>query len=148
MAAKAGTDYTFSFDFYLGGEAGETRWAGFSAYTASGSCEIINNGETVRNASMPFWFTLSRDNGLMYHQASESSIRYMDTKNGVIILPARDTWHNVVLELHDLSLHLIFDGEDKGEIVRYKEKPCGGIALYGSNRITYKNISIVPCDKE
>jgi hypothetical protein len=147
IGCESWTDYTFSFDFYLGGEAGETRFAGFSAYTASGQCEIISNGEVIRSADMPFWFTLSRENGLMYHQASEQSIRYMDLNNGAVILPGRDVWHHTVLELRDLSLHLIFDGEDRGEIVRYKEKPYGGIALYGSNKITYKNISIVPCDE-
>ncbi len=144
------TDYKFSFDFYLGGEKEEERYISFSAYNAvNGGADIINNGEYVaRSVHHHFEFELSRSDGLVNSSVLSGRIRYMDMKDGLRVLPELDVWHSVTLELRGLSLYMIHDGEDLGDIVRYAEKPCGGITLDGSSNICYKNISIVPVEND
>ena len=145
---KSWSNYKFSFDFYIGEDKVEPMCVEFSVFNNyTGKYSIIDNGKPIVNdVTKNFVFSLSRTDGLEYEElgAFDNNFRYMDIKGGLVVLPEIGVWHNVVLELYGLNLHLMLDGKDYGEIVRYKEKPFGGVVLSGSNNICYKNISIIP----
>ena len=126
------TDYSVSFDF-LG------EYLHMSIYSES----LITDGvpDSTDMQYQPFWFGLSSTKGLAFNTMYGRGAYWYNNH----IRFDSEVWNSAELKLNGNSLHLIFNGEDMGEIYEFEEKPQGSVAFdFGRSGGMIKNIRFSP----
>lgn len=135
-------DYSFSFDVLLDGSALK-----FESYSQSLLVDWRPEENNPKTRTQPFWWLLSGTEGLECSTVFGKGSFYYETEDGDVLLKGIDTsvWNNIELRPIENSLHLLFNGEDLGEIYEFEGERVGYAAFSGARGgCMFKNIRLLP----
>ncbi len=135
-------DYSFSFDVLLDGSALK-----FESYSQSLITDWWYHENAPEPETQPFWWLLSGTEGLECSTAFGKGSFYYETADGDVLLKGIDTsvWNHIELTPIGSSLHLLFNGEDLGEIYEFEGERIGSAAFSGGRGgCMFKNIRLMP----
>lgn len=139
-------DYSFSFDFLSKG-----TYLKFESYSQSLLADWRPEENNPETRTQPFWWLLSGAEGLECRTVFGKGSFYYETADGDVLLKGIDTsvWNNIELRPVGNSLHLLFNGEDLGEIYDFEGERVGYAAFSGARGgCMFKNIRLVPLSQE
>lgn len=135
-------DYSFSFDFLLNDDVLQ-----FEIYSQSLITDWWYHENAPEPETQPFWWLLSGTEGLECSTAFGKGSFYYETADGDVLLKGIDTsvWNHIELTPIGSSLHLLFNGEDLGEIYEFEGERIGSAAFSGAGGgCMFKNIRFLP----
>lgn len=134
-------DYSFSFDVLL-----NDSMLKFRVYDQSLFTDRESESEDPTRHTQPFWWCLSEE-GLFVDGVFGKGSHFFETADGEVLLKGFDTgvWNNIELRPAGNSLHLLFNGEDLGEIYFFEGERVGAAGLSGARGgCMFKNIRLLP----
>lgn len=135
-------DYSFSFDFLSNG-----TYLKFESYSQSLITDWWYHEDAPEPETQPFWWLLSGAEGLECRTVFGKGSFYYETADGDVLLKGIDTsvWNNIELRPVENSLHLLFNGEDLGEVYEFEGERVGYAAFSGARGgCMFKNIRFLP----
>lgn len=135
-------DYSFSFDFLSNG-----TYLKFESYSQSLITDWWYHEDAPEPETQPFWWLLSGAEGLECRTVFGKGSFYCETADGDVLLKGIDTsvWNNIELRPVENSLHLLFNGEDLGEVYEFEGERVGYAAFSGARGgCMFKNIRFLP----